>query len=407
MAIATGTALLLSAGASLISGSMQSNAISSSTQTQIEAQQQALDELKTNLDAAVASGNDKLAETLQSYIGYIERGAEAQTGAIQDITGRNVETAQQIGQGNVNAINEMANINKKAVTEAADTTAAGYDAAKERLTQQKADVTKNFASYRALGETAATSLNDYLSGKKSLKDVLEADPGYQFQLEQGSRALDRSLVGSRLSGRAAKEAMRFGQGLASTTSENVLSRLERVAGQGQGATATEAGLTTGLTGSLANLDINQAQALADKITALGGINANTVAQLNDNEKQMLTTITQAYNQGDAAAADILARLNQSKANVTGQIGQQQAQNVLNAGTALANATAGAATNIGNIQANATMAQSENISNTLSNLASLGLYAAQPTAAPTGVNYGNIPGITQLPQDQTTNVLSYG
>lgn len=75
------------------------------------------------------------------------------------------------------------------------------------------------------------------------------DPGYGFDLSQGELALQRSAAanGTLNSGGTMKEAMKFGQGLASqefgnaygrfmTTRQNNLSNLATVAGLGQGAT---------------------------------------------------------------------------------------------------------------------------------------------------------------------------
>lgn len=74
-------------------------------------------------------------------------------------------------------------------------------------------------------------------------------PGYGFLLDEGQKAIDRSLAarGKLLSGQAVKEGMRFSQGLADQTYGNHLARLAQVAGLGsgvalqQGAFANQAG----------------------------------------------------------------------------------------------------------------------------------------------------------------------
>lgn len=53
---------------------------------------------------------------------------------------------------------------------------------------------------------------------------LSERPGYQFRLAQGQQALERSQVGRRLSGRAVKEALRYGQGFASNEYDRELGR---------------------------------------------------------------------------------------------------------------------------------------------------------------------------------------
>lgn len=57
-------------------------------------------------------------------------------------------------------------------------------------------------------------------------------PGYQFRFDEGQRALDNSLVsrGLGLSGRAAKESIRYGQDYGSGEYQNVFNRRASIAG---------------------------------------------------------------------------------------------------------------------------------------------------------------------------------
>ncbi len=78
-------------------------------------------------------------------------------------------------------------------------------------------------------------------------------PGYQFNLDQGTEALDRSKGARGLlnSGRSAKDLLRFGQGLADNTYGSQLDRLMRASSQGQGALQQQnATYGQGLTGRL-------------------------------------------------------------------------------------------------------------------------------------------------------------
>lgn len=56
--------------------------------------------------------------------------------------------------------------------------------------------------------------------------------GYQFRLDEGMQALERSQAGRNLGGRALKEAMRYGQGAASSEFGNAFNRLSTLAGYG-------------------------------------------------------------------------------------------------------------------------------------------------------------------------------
>ena len=80
----------------------------------------------------------------------------------------------------------------------------------------------------------------------SSEELLKQDPSYQFRLEEGGKVLAGTQAGRRLGGRAAKEALRYGQDYASTEYQNVVSRLAALAGGGQAAaTQTAAGATGG------------------------------------------------------------------------------------------------------------------------------------------------------------------
>ena len=64
-------------------------------------------------------------------------------------------------------------------------------------------------------------------------------PGYQFQLQQGSQAVDQNLAARGLlqSGAAGKELTQFGQGLASNYATQYIAGLQSMAGLGQTAAA--------------------------------------------------------------------------------------------------------------------------------------------------------------------------
>jgi len=76
-----------------------------------------------------------------------------------------------------------------------------------------------------------------------LQDLFTESPGYQFQFEQGTQALERgaSARGDLLGGRQLKELTRFGQGLASQEYGSFLNRLGSLAGVGQAATQGQVG----------------------------------------------------------------------------------------------------------------------------------------------------------------------
>lgn len=93
------------------------------------------------------------------------------------------------------------------------------------------------------------------------------DPGYQFALDEGQKAIERSAAarGNLLSGSTLKELERFSQGVADQRYGDYWNRLANMAGVGQTATNTTAQLGTGLSGNMASLyaqgGTNQANAL--------------------------------------------------------------------------------------------------------------------------------------------------
>ena len=79
-------------------------------------------------------------------------------------------------------------------------------------------------------------------------EALEADPGYQFRLQQGQQALERSLAARGLgqSGAALKAAQEYGQGLADQTYDDYFRRQAQLAGMGYGAASGLGSIYSGL-----------------------------------------------------------------------------------------------------------------------------------------------------------------
>lgn len=138
--------------------------------------------------------------------------------------------------------------------------------------------------YIDAGTRALTQYEDYLTGTttgangervamqdadQARMDALVKSPGYQFQFDEGSKALERSAAArsGMLSGAQSKAMTRFGQGLASTYYENFMSRLGGLATQGQNAAANA--------GSLSNASASRrAGALSDIATTQTGIGSD-------------------------------------------------------------------------------------------------------------------------------------
>ena len=113
-------------------------------------------------------------------------------------------------------------------------------------------------------------------GRMQSGDVMGyMDPSYKFRLDEGLKALQRTAAarGGLLSGGTMKEAMRYGQGLASTEYGNAYNRLASLAGVGQTATNQMSGAAGTYGSNVGNLMTSGAAARASGY--VGGANAMT------------------------------------------------------------------------------------------------------------------------------------
>ena len=109
---------------------------------------------------------------------------------------------------------------------------------------------------------------------QSMMQQIQNQPGYQFQFEQGNQAVQRNLAARGLldSGAAGKAMTQYGQGYASSASENYLNGLRSMAGLGQ-----TAANSTGIAGMNAANQIGSNQIYAGNAAAGGYANqANAI-----------------------------------------------------------------------------------------------------------------------------------
>lgn len=129
--------------------------------------------------------------------------------------------------------------------------------------------------YREAGEAALLRVRDLLGiggGTGAPIDIAEMDPGYQFRLGEGERAMQNAARagGMSRSGAALKAATRYGQGFATNAFDSVFNRLAGTAGIGQ--TAANTGVSAGQ---------NYAGNVGNIITAGGNARgASAIAQSN-------------------------------------------------------------------------------------------------------------------------------
>lgn len=90
------------------------------------------------------------------------------------------------------------------------------------------------AQFQPYGQAGQTALQNMQAPSM---EALQNDPGYQFRLQQGQQALERSLAAQGLgqSGAALKAAQEYGQGVAGQTYDNFFDRQNQIANYGFGA----------------------------------------------------------------------------------------------------------------------------------------------------------------------------
>jgi hypothetical protein len=175
----------------------------------------------------------------------------------------------------------------RAAGKAADASLAGTEAGIAEQRRQYDLTRQDFAPYRDVGTNALRRLSGEIERPVTAQDVM-MDPGYQFGLSEGQKALDRRIaaMGGRVSGAAIKAAGRFGTDYASTgfnaayqRRQDTLNRLAAMAGIGQSATGSSAAAGAQSAGNISNLLQSGANTSAAARMAQGNIWGNFANQL--------------------------------------------------------------------------------------------------------------------------------
>lgn len=123
-------------------------------------------------------------------------------------------------------------------------------------------------------------------GAEGAQNFLQMDPGYQFRLSEGLKALNRQAAarGGLISGAALKAAQRYGQDVASQEFGNAYNRLASMANVGPQAAGVMSDLGKSYAGNVGNLGLGAAQAAGQGLMGaaqargssyIGGANALT------------------------------------------------------------------------------------------------------------------------------------
>jgi len=145
----------------------------------------------------------------------------------------------------------------------------------DQLAADFAQLGQSYNPYMQTGLTANSALQQLLKDPSFLSSL----PGYQFDLQQGTNALDNSAAarGMLNSGRQSKDLMRFGTGLADKTYGDQLARLLGVGNYGMKAVAGQnATAGAGLQGQASQYG----QAFGNQYGAAGTIGQGQIAGAN-------------------------------------------------------------------------------------------------------------------------------
>jgi len=176
----------------------------------------------------------------------------------------------------------------------ADNTMREASAAEIAENRRQYDTTRaDFAPYREQGINALQRLAGDIDTPVTSAEVME-DPGYQFGMEQGQRAINQRIAagGGRVSGQAIKAAGRFGTdyaasgyGAAYQRKQDRLNRLAAIAGVGQTATGQTAQAGQFSTANIGNALSRQGEASAGAQMYRGGLWANTLNKVVSGAKR--------------------------------------------------------------------------------------------------------------------------
>jgi hypothetical protein len=236
-------------------------------------------DLKSALTAGglAAAGGALLSGANIPFLGSASQSAASGVGPPTPGTGILGKITAPIKAGGLSSLTGGGNVGLGSLMQAGGTLYGGFStnqANKEiqrQLLAAQGKAQNVLSPYSETGLQAQQQLSQRLTEGFSPQD-LENDPGYQFQLQQGNQALERSLAaqGMGQSGAALKAAQEYGQGLASQSYGDAYNRylsqnsqISDLAGQGLSASRSLAdvfgnqGNIQGMATSAQNNNINK------------------------------------------------------------------------------------------------------------------------------------------------------
>jgi hypothetical protein len=170
----------------------------------------------------------------------------------------------------------------RAAKSAAQTSAEATDRATELQRQQYEQNIARQQPFLQGGTEDYNRLRSLMSGGPgAAQNFLQMDPGYQFRLSEGMKALDRQAAarGGLISGGALKAAQRYGQDLGSQEFGAAYNRLAGLADVGPRAAGVMSGLGQTYATNVGNMMLGQGQTAANAALARGSAYSGGLNQL--------------------------------------------------------------------------------------------------------------------------------
>lgn len=166
-------------------------------------------------------------------------------------------------------------IGASAASSAADTQAAAANRAADLQYKQWQESVALQEPWRKAGEQALNKLIPLTDYQKFGMAQFQADPGYQFRMDEGMKALERSAAarGGLLSGATLKGIERYGQDLASQEYTNAFNRYQ-----------------------------TERAAQLQPLQSLAGVGQTTAQQIGQSGQTMASNVGEALTSGAAARA---------------------------------------------------------------------------------------------------------
>lgn len=121
------------------------------------------------------------------------------------------------------------------------------------------------------------------AGGNGILEALRSTPGYQFQMDEGTRAIEASLAARGLSnsGAAKKALLKYGQGLADQTYGQTVDRMFQAANVGAGGTAAVTSAGNAYTNVAGGAALNRGEANANRAVSRAGIWSDAFKEVED------------------------------------------------------------------------------------------------------------------------------